>query len=131
MKQLLLSIPVISVTLSAAKYTITKVNSLCPAWLKTPISLLHGGPHPHPTVAGASPIPQDPGAPHAALLPVAAPRPRPFAGLCTAALGAAALSRSSSIRREERGQEPPLPQRRMQITPLIFYANSKNSVLTP
>lgn len=63
MKQILLSISVI--LFAACEHTITKVNSLCLVWLKTSIFLLHGGPHPHPTVAGVSPTPQDPGGLHA------------------------------------------------------------------
>lgn len=39
----------------AAKYTITTAKTPLPVWVKTPISPVHGVPHPHPTVTASVP----------------------------------------------------------------------------
>lgn len=39
-----------------AKYTITAVKTPWSAWMKTPVSPVHGVPHPHPTVPSRIPV---------------------------------------------------------------------------
>lgn len=67
----------------------------------------------------------------AAPLPLGSPVPSsPVDGLFGGRAGCGSTSWSWSFCGEEGGEEPALQYRRMQITPLNFYVNSKNSVLT-